>query len=425
MRHRTVLSAVLGLIALATASAPALADARRLANEQSVSLSPFRQRNPAVSLRSDGSGWIVWENLQQGLVGRRLSPDGQPVGAEIVLVANRNLDSIPAEGTVVWHKEPAVAALAGGGVAVAWSVERVHLVVDHFYERRELIDRFVHVQFFDANGVAAARRFRIDASGQAAQGAPRIAIGSDWAAVVWEETVSGPDTAVPELRGRILKLATSQLGEVFRIGNGPGQYAALAVDRADQLWVAWQAPDTSGDGVFVGRFHSNGRALGAAVRVNDTVFGCQRRPALAPRGGGGFWVFFHGPATGDAKQNRIYSRRVTPDGLPIGADQVVSEGDHQHEVYPSVAALGQGRYLVLWMSWWANWPKGFFGRELRDNGGVLESVGDPVRLNEFRAYTQFRTSLAAAGGRATTVWESLAPRQKKAGVSTLAITAGD
>jgi len=418
MRRRHALFAALAL----TSVSSAVAAVRPLADEQAVSLSPYRQRNPAVSLRSDGAGWVVWENLQQGLVGRRVSTTGQPTGPEILLVANRNLATIPAAGTVVWHKEPAIAALADGGFVMVWSVERSHLELDHFIEHRDLLDRFAHVQVFDAAGRPRAQRFRVDPTSTARQNGARIALGSDWAAVVWQEESGG----VSELRGRFLELATQQSGGTVRIAGAGSDYASLAVDRADRLWVVWQAPDASGDGVFVRRFRSDGRALGDAVQVNQTVLGCQRRAVLAARAGGGFWVFFHGPdAAGDDKENLIYARRLTPDALPIGAEQVISEGDHQHEVYPAVASLGQGRYLVVWMSWWFSRPQGFFGRELRDDGGLLEAAGDPVRLNEFRAYTQFRTSLAAAGGHATAVWESLAPRQKKAGVSAVAFTAGD
>jgi hypothetical protein len=102
----------------------------------------------------------------------------------------------------------------------------------------------------------------------------------------------------------------------------------------------------------------------------------------------------------------------------------VSPGVHDDEVYPAVATLGAGRYLLMWMAWWKNMPQGFFGQELRDDGG-LAAIGQPVELNEFRAYTQFRTALSSASGRAVAAWESLAPKQKKAGVSVQSIGIGD
>jgi hypothetical protein len=421
MVHR---AAALGVVAAILSSGTAFSEARRLGAEQAVSTSQVRQKNPAVAARSDGSAWVVWENLEQGLVARRISRGGQALGSEVVLAANRNLDRIPAQGVVTWHHEPAVAALDDGGFAVAWIRERVDLRVDHFWENRELIDRFVLFQVFDANARPLGNALPVDASSLAPQGLPQLALGEGWAGVVWQQATSvGGRVDRGELRGRFLDVAGGFASGSFRIAGALSIHASVAVDRAGALWVSWQAPDGSGDGVFVRRFRPNGRALGAAIRANATLEGCQRRPVLAERAGGGYWIFFHGPVA-DPDDNVIFARRLNADSTPAGAEIAVSPGVNDDEVYPAVAALGGGRYLLMWMGWWKNMPQGFFGQELRDDGG-LEAVGEPVALNEFRAYTQFRTALSSASGRAVAAWESLAPKQKKAGVSVQTIGLGD
>ncbi len=425
MFHRKVLPVVFGLCSLVAAEVPSLAEARRLGAEQAVSLSAVRQRNPAASLRQDGSGWVVWENLAQGLVGRRLSKEGEAVGSEVLLVANRNLSGIPAQGIVLWQKEPAIAALPDGRFLLVWTRERVALRVDHFWEDREVLDRFVFAQYFGASGRAVGRPSRVDPAAKASQGSPRVALGSGGgAAVVWQQALSPAERLDQgELRGRFLDLAGGFASDTFLVAAAPSGYPALAVDEDGVLWAAWQGPDGSGDGVFARRFRANGRALAPPVRVNDAVEGCQRRAAFAPRAGAGFWVFFHGPAA-DPGENLIFARRLAADGAPVGAQRAVSPGAHEDEVYPAAARLGDGSYLVVWMSWWKNFPQGYFAQELRDDGG-LEAVGEAVRLNEFRAYTQFRTAIAASPGRVLGVWESLAPKQRKAGVSVQQIGAGD
>jgi len=421
MFHRSAV--LVGVVATILTSAPGFGEARRLGAEQAVSVSQLRQKNPAVAVRADGSAWVVWENLEQGLVARRISRAGQALGDESVLAANRNLQSIPSQGIVVWHHEPAVAALADGGLAVAWVRERVNLRLDHFWEDRELLDRYVLFQVFDANARPLGKPVPLDMSSAAPQGIPQLALGDGWAGVVWQQATS-VDGRFDQgaLHGRFLDLAGGFVSGAFRIAGAQSIHASVAVDRAGALWVSWQAPDGSGDGVFVRRFRSNGRALGAAIRANATLEGCQRRPALAERAGG-YWIFFHGPA-GDPEDNVIFARRLNADSTPAGAEIAVSPGANDDEVYPAVATLGGGRYLLMWMGWWKNMPQGFFGQELRDDGG-LAAVGEPVELNEFRAYTQFRTALSSASGRAVAAWESLAPRQKKAGVSMQAIGIGD
>ncbi len=425
MRRRTALSLALGWIALIACSAAAWADARRLADEQAVSVAQIRQRNPVVSVREDGRGWVVWENQRQGIVGRRLDRDGRPVGDEIVLVTNINLPSIPDRGEVLWQQEPALAVLPGGGFLLVWSAERVFLTLDIFYERRDRLDKLAYAQFFDESGRPDGRRFRVDPDAAFAQGSPRVAIGEAFAAIVWQEAVSA--TGAQErgiLRGRFFDIASGQGGRPVRIAGPKSEFPTLAVDRADNLWVAWQGQDASGDGVFVRRFRANGRALGGAVQVNDTVTGCQRRPSLAPRSGGGFWLFFHGPGATE-KEYLIYARRLSADGTAVGVDQAVSAGNHEVEIYPAAATIGNGRYVVLWMAWFKNMPQGFYARELREEGGTLAAVGESARINEFRAYTQFRTAVAASNGHVTAVWESLQVRQRQAGVSAVVFSGAD
>ena len=262
MLHRKVVPVALGLCSFVAFPVSSFAEARRLGAEQAVSVTPVRQRNPAAALRQDGSGWVVWENLSQGLVGRRLSRAGEPVGDELLLVANRNLDAIPAQGIVLWHKEPAIAALSDGGFLMVWTRERVALRVDHFWEDRDILERLVFAQFYDANGRASSRPFRVDAGAAGWQGSPRVVLGSGWAAVAWQQAVS-PAARLDqgELRGRILDLAGGFAGDSFRLAAAPSGYPVLAVDGDDVLWAAWQAPDGSGDGVFARRFRANGRPL--------------------------------------------------------------------------------------------------------------------------------------------------------------------
>jgi hypothetical protein len=421
MIHR---AAALGVVAAILTSGAGFSEVRRLGAEQAVSTSQVRQKNPAVAARADGSAWVVWENLEQGLVARRISRGGVALGEEVVLAANRNLDHIPAHGIVTWHHEPAIAALGGGGFAVAWVRERIDLQLDHFWEHRELVDRYVVFQVFDANARPLGKALLVDSSNPAPQGFPQLALGDGWAGIVWQQATSGDGRADQgELRGRFIDLAGAFASGAFRIAGAQSIHASVAVDATQALWVSWQAPDGSGDGVFVRRFRSNGRALGSAIRANATLEGCQRRPALAARADGGYWVFFHGPAS-DPEDNVVFARRLNADATPAGAEIAVSPGVHDDEVYPAVAPLGGGRYLLMWMAWWKNMPQGFFGRELQDDG-TLAAIGEPVALNEFRAYTQFRTALSSASGRAVAAWESLAPKQKKAGVSVQSIGLDD
>src|SRR4026208_648613 len=105
MFHRSAV--LVGVVATILPRAPGFGAGGRLGAEQAVSVSQLRQKNPAVAVRADGSAWVVWENLEQGLVARRISRAGQALGDESVLAANRNLQSIPSQGIVVWHHEPA------------------------------------------------------------------------------------------------------------------------------------------------------------------------------------------------------------------------------------------------------------------------------------------------------------------------------
>ncbi len=420
MRHRSVpLVVALSAAAALAPQSPLLAGVLRVGTEQAASTSALRQRSPAVALADSGTGIVIWENVDQGVVGRLFDAAGVPVGGEIVLAANRNLPhAFPVEGEVVWRKEPAVVALPGGGFFVVWTEERLYIKTDIFWEDRKLLDRELRGQRFDAQGRPAGPRLRVNPDAAGLQSAPRALSGPDWIAVAWHSDDLLPGGAGDGLFARVFEIDGSPRSEVFRVSRPAAGTAArrpaLALDPAGDLWVAWESPgDGSGDGIFVRRFSDFGRARGPAVTVNATTFDCQRHAALAAHPDGGFLALWHSP-TPDGEQTRIYGRRLNAANAPVGAEFAVSRGDHEAELYPSVAAVGEDRYVVVWMSWFKNFPQGFFGVELDRDGAT---VGEPVRLHQFRAYTQFRTALASGPGLPVAVWETLAPKQKKAGIS--------
>jgi hypothetical protein len=427
MRQRPI--PLLALLSVAAFASPSslLAAVLRVGAEQPASVSAQRQRSPAVALADNGSGLVVWENANQGVVGRLIDAEGVPVGNEIVLVANRILSGLPAEGEVVWRKEPAAVAAPGGGFFVFWTEERVYVKTDIFWEDRQLLDRDVRGQRFDAQGQPAGPRLRVHPESAGLQSSPQALRGPDWIALAWHADDLLLGSAGDGLFARVLESDGSPRSGVFRVSKlaagAAARRPALALDPAGDLWLVWESPgDGSGEGIFVRRFNDLGEARGPVARVNAVTVGCQRYAALAAHPDGGFLALWHGPSA-EADGWRIYGRRLDPVNAALGTEFEVSPGDHESELYPSIAAVGEGRYVVVWMSWFKNFPQGFYGVELDRDGGT---VGEPARLHQFRAYTQFRTALATApGGRAVAVWETLAPRQKKAGISLQRLGVGE
>ena len=107
------------------------------------------------------------------------------MSAEITLVANRQLPTIPARGEVLLRKHPAVVFLPGGDFLLFWTEERDSLSIDHFYEDRHILEQSVRGQRFSPSGSQVEASFAVSQPGTGFQRRPHAVLSKDNVMVVW------------------------------------------------------------------------------------------------------------------------------------------------------------------------------------------------------------------------------------------------
>lgn len=408
------------LALLPVASAPLLGQPRPVGSEFRVNANTeSKQHNPVAAFNASGNSMVVWENEKNGLRGRFYSRDGAPLTAELGLVANQKLTSIPSSGLEIVRKDPAVAFLASGDFLLAWTEERADVSVDIFIEHRAVIDRDVYLQKFSAAGAPQGTPVRLNATTAGYQSLPKILVrnGAD-AVVVWQSDARRAGPVGDGIFSRLVSPASGQptTGEK-RLSSVPGLAANPAIAGANNggFAVAWEAVDGSSQGVFARLFARSGSPRGAEFRVNSTVAGLQRRPALAADTNTGGWLMVWQGQAGSIKDSHIYGQFLGAGGNFIGPQIRVSKGLAQGQVSPSVAAVAGGHFLATWLDYHDIFPVGLFGVEIDKLG---TAVGPEVEINSEALNAHTRTSIAVSPkGGVLVPWEGFTTSQVAPGIS--------
>lgn len=394
------------LALLPATAAPMLGQPRPVGTEFRVNLNTeSKQHNPVAAFNAAGSALVVWENDNDGLRGRFYAADGTALTAELGLVANQKLTTVPARGTEILRKDPAIAFLASGEFLLAWTEERDYVVSDPFIETRTLLDRDVYLQKFSAAGAAEGTRVRLNTTTAGLQSLPKILLrsGAD-AVVVWQSSGTG-SAAGNGIFGRLVSpsaVAPTTAEQKLNSIATPTANPALAAGADGGFLVAWEAADGSSLGVFGRLFTRAAAPRGTEFRVNTTVAGLQRRPAVSfDRNTGGFLVAWQGQA-GSIKDSHIYGQFLSPAGGFVGPEVRISQGAARGQVSPSVAPVG-GNFLVTWVDYADVFPVGLFGVEVDRLG---HEVGGEVQINSQVINFQTRTSIGASStGNVLVPWE--------------------
>jgi Ca2+-binding RTX toxin-like protein len=129
--------------------------------------------------------------------------------------------------------------------------------------------------------------------------------------------------------------------------NVSEQYYSSVTGLAGGGWVVtWMAFDGASTGVFQRVYDSSGVATGPEVQVSVTTAGPQGYPSVTALADGG-WVVVWDSSPGGANGLDIYQRRYAADGSP-GAETLVNTttaGPHRDA---SVTVLGDGGWVVTW-----------------------------------------------------------------------------
>jgi hypothetical protein len=311
----------------------------------SVSTNNYQQ-NPAVAVLAGGNVVFTWQSYLQdgdmfGVYAREFSPSGQPLGGEMLV----NLT------TAFNQRNPAIAALAGGGFVIAWVSEQQRYTISQFVQTANAqvgepaatnttgtasVD--VYLRLYDTNASPTSGEILANTASEPC-GNPAVAGGSDGTFIAsWSQkdlVVSNNDWDVymrpfsSAGSGGAVQLVNSyQYGEQY----GP----RIAAYGTDYLIVYTSlGQDGSRNGVF-GQFFHGGTPAGDGFQVNTTTLNDQEYPSVASDGNGRFlavWSSLTGLGTGMDVFAQRYNTYLAPLAAPAA---------------PTVSALASYALSVTW-----------------------------------------------------------------------------
>ncbi|MBB3020055.1 Ca2+-binding RTX toxin-like protein [Microvirga lupini] len=251
---------------------------------------------------------------------------------------------------------PSVGALEDGGWVVTWNSFGQDGNGSGLYQQR-----------FDANGTLKGGEIPVNSTVAGNQTLSQVTGLSDGGWVVTWESDHG--TGIYDVyQQRYNANGTTRGGEV-RI-NTTTEYSQTNVSVValkDGGWVVtWQsAQDFFGDvDLYQQRYNADGSTRGGEVRVNSTAAGGQIEPSVTALSDGGWVVVWH-------SANNIYQQRFDANGIARdGETRVSTIATEQGQ--PQVATLADGGWVVIWGG------NGVFMQRYSASG---QKIGGEIRAN--------------------------------------------
>ena len=302
-----------------------------LANTKIVDL----QQKPDITYLSSGGYLVVWEDRSysgsySAIRGQVFDPQGNAVGSEFV--ANTTLAGD--------HFQPSATALASGGFAISWT--------DHTGIGGDASGSAIKAQLFDPTGQKVGSEFLVNSTTPNDQMAPvMVALPNGGFVVAWQSSDGFSGTGI---KAQIFNPSGARLGSEFivstdQLGASSPDITALATGN---FVVTWHE-GASLSNVKAQMFTVTGSKIGPEMLVNTVVTGVQANPTIAPLASGGFVICWE-DSSGFPDQV-IKAQIFDANGSKSGSEFLVGElGDSLYFLYPKVAPLDSGGFVVSWFN---------------------------------------------------------------------------
>jgi Ca2+-binding RTX toxin-like protein len=249
---------------------------------------------------------------------------------------------------------PAVATLSDGRLLATWQSNDASGGSD--------TNREIHGRYLTSAGVPTGTDFVINTTLPEDQLTSTVTALADGRAIVMWQSFDelGSDTAVSCIRGRILNSDGSFAGNDFVVnsttdgGQALPDVTLLSDGRFIATWVSGddQGSDTDGTTIRARIFEADGTPAGADVNVNTTPDFGQQAPVVAALADGRFIIVWHSAdkAGSDTSSDCIRARIFLADGTAAGKDYVINSTANDTQELSDVTVLANGRIVITWQS---------------------------------------------------------------------------
>lgn len=291
------------------------------------------QKRPIIEATPDGGFVAVWEDTNTGIIrAQRFQDSGSTTGSEFQ-VSHTGGGGAP-------YIAPSVTAAPDGKLLFT------------YWRNGNGYSKDLYRRWFNSDATPAGSEATITAY-SATEGDPTRAsvtfLENGQYVIVWRDSVSGDST----VKGARYSSSDVLQGSIFTVNTtttGIQSYPAVTATRNGGFVVVWSGNGSGdGSGVFSRYFLANGTPVGNEMLVNGTTSGNQVVAAIPD---GGFVTAWHGNGT-DAQSGAtdtigIFARLRGADGTPASGDILVNQSTTNSQLWPAVAVLPDGGFVVAW-----------------------------------------------------------------------------
>ena len=305
---------------------------------------------PDIAVLADGGFVIGWtatyatgsDTSARALHAQRFTADGVKLGAEFQINTTTLSDQY----------DPDIATLEDGRFVVVWSdFSQSGADLSNYAVRAQVFnaDGSLSGAEFVVNTTTANEQSLPSVAALA---------GGGFAVAWWDGSMSGGDQSATAIRAQVYTASGLQLGGEFLVNftTLSDQFlpsiTTLANGRFVVVWEDFSSTglDTSQGAIRAQMFEPDGTKFGFEFLVNSTTLNLQSTADVVALPDGRFMVVWddHSQASGDLSQSAIHAQVFDGDGNPVGREFRVNTTTAAFQYNASVAALADGRVVVTW-----------------------------------------------------------------------------
>nr|WP_321443437.1 Ig-like domain-containing protein [uncultured Cohaesibacter sp.] len=305
------------------------------------------QDRVAISSLADGGFVVTWESrdAQQG--------DTSDYGIKArIFDANGNeqvSEFLVNEYTNLGQNFPATTGLADGGFVATWYSDDP--------QQGDTDYSGIKARIFNADGSERVSEFLVNVDTYYIQESPEITSLPDGGFVVtwnsWDESNKGISARIFDADGteRVSEFLVNEFTQENQVDP---TLTSLADGGFAIVWYSGdlQQGDTSEAAIKARVFNADGSERLSEFLVNQYTNASQNSPTITGLSDGGFVVTWcsNDPQQGDISDSGIKARIFNADGSVRGSEFLVNEFIHDSQLYPTVASLPDGGFVVTWYS---------------------------------------------------------------------------
>ncbi len=183
----------------------------------------------------------------------------------------------------------------------------------------------------------------------------------------------------------------------FRVNtetNNDQYYPGVTALKDGGFVVSWWSYNNQGGNgwdIYIQRYDNDGTAQGVETRVNSFLSGDQRFPTITALDDGGFVVLWQSPNQPGGSGWDIYGQRYDSNGIAQGGEFRVNSYINSTQEVPAATGLEDGGFIVTWSSYSQTGSWDVYGQRYNENGGTQ---GGEFRINSTTGNTQIRVSVS-------------------------------